>query len=238
MQRWYFIHIMKTAGTSFRTLLEAHPELRIYPTAQDLAQQEKGWYLGPRAVLGRSRKGHIDLSATQLLCGHYAAGFSEALAGEWRRVTFLRDPVQRSLSRIAHRHRHSGPARPLDLWHYLEDADFVDRHIRDYQTKVFALEPDANVNRACAIDADGFARACARLRAVDLVGLTEAFPASIRLFEALSGWRFPAPPHVNKSPPLTASPEVIAHIARLVPHDLELYALAREDFAARIASLR
>ncbi len=237
MQRWYFIHIMKTAGTSFRAMLEAHPGLRIYPTAQDLTQQEKGWYLGPRAVLAQSHSGGIDLSETHVLCGHYAASFSEALEGDWHRVTFLRDPILRSLSRIAHRHRHVRSARPLDLWHYLEDTDFVDRHIRDYQTKVLALAPDANVNRACAIDTACFARACAKLHAINLVGLTEEFAASIRLFEVMSGWRFSKLPHINKSISLNASPEVIARIKHLVPHDLELYALAREQFAARLAAL-
>ena len=239
MDRWFFIHIMKTAGTSFRTMLEETPGLTFYPTKAELAQHPRRWYPTAPELLARIERGEVDLAARQFLCGHYSANLTDALPGRWRTVTFLRDPVRRSLSMIAHRHgkasRLNRFVRP-NISKWLDNADFVEAQIRDYQTKVFAIPGAEDVNRAHPIDDAAFARATARLAEIDFVGLTEQYAASIGLFEAMAGVRFAPLPHANRSRGYAATEDELARIRALVPYDLALYELARDKLRAQLAT--
>lgn len=237
MDRWLFIHIMKTAGTSFRTMLEGTPEAAIYPTEEELARRPNRWYPTASELLERVGRGEIDLSARRFLCGHYAAGLSDHLPGPWRRVTFLRDPVRRSLSMIAHRHfKESRLNRFLkpNVSKYLDREDFVERQIRNYQTKVLALDGRENVNLVHPIDEAAFRRAEARLHEIDLVGLTERFAESVRLLEDMAGIRFAALAHQNKSRGYAASEAEVERIRALVPFDLALYETASRKLSAQL----
>jgi hypothetical protein len=239
MDRWVFVHIMKTAGTSFRRMLRETPGVSVYPTVAELAVNGHRRYLPAAELLSRIESGEIDLSDRQFLCGHYQASFRENLPGTWRTVTFLRDPVRRTLSMIAHHHYHKGPLKRFvrpNVSRYLADETFVQSQIRDYQTKVFALPPTGSVNRPYAIDDAGFERAKARLLETDFVGLTEQFGQSIALFEAISGQRFVPPALANKSRRYSATDAEIARIRSLVARDIELYELAREKLRASIAA--
>ena len=239
MDRWFFIHIMKTAGTSFRTMLEQTPDLPIYPTKAELAQHPRRWYPTAPELLGRIERGEVDLSTRRFLCGHYSANLTDALEGPWRTVAFLRDPVRRSLSMIAHRHskasRFNRFIKP-NISKYLDRTEFVEAQMRDYQTKVFALPADGDVNLASPVDDAAFERAKARLMEIDFVGLTEQYPQSLRLFEAMAGIRFAPLPHANKSRGYAPTEAEIARIRALVPYDIELYELAREKLRAQLAA--
>lgn len=229
MDRWLFIHIMKTAGTSFRTMLEETPEALIYPTNEELGRHPRRWYLTAPELLERIARGEIDLSTRRFLCGHYSANLTDHLPGDWRTVTFLRDPVRRSLSMIAHRHfKESRLNRFLkpNVSKHLDREDFVERQIRDYQTKVFALDGRGNVNHAHPVDDAAFERAKARLLEIDFVGLTERFAESVRLLESMAGIRFAALAHANKSRGYAATEAEVERIRALVPYDLALYEIA------------
>ncbi len=239
MDHWFFVHIMKTAGTTFRKMLTETQGVPVYPTAEELAANRGRWYLPPDQLVSRIESGEINLTDRQFLCGHYSASLPEMIPGSWRTVTFLRDPVRRTLSMIAHHHSRQGRLRRFfnpNFSRYLADETFVENQIRDYQTKVFALPPTGNVNRPYAIDDAGFERAKDRLRAMDFVGLTEQLDQSIALFEAISGQRFAPPAFFNKGQRYSASEAEIAQIRSLVARDIELYELARERLRTRIAA--
>lgn len=230
MDRWFFIHIMKTAGTSFRSMLEQTFPTGIYPTREELAQHPRRWYPTAPELLRRIEEGEVDLSNRRFLCGHYAADLQPLLPGDWRAVAFLRDPVRRSLSMIAHRHSKASRLNRFikpNISKYLDREDFIEGQIRNYQTKVFAIGGSDDVNLPHPVDDAAFERAKARLMAVDFVGLTEQYQQSIQLFEAMSGIKFAPLPHANKSRGYTATDAEIAHIRKLVPYDIELYELAR-----------
>ena len=239
MDRWLFVHIMKTAGTSFRTMLEETSEAAIYPTKEELERHPKRWYLTAPELLERIERGEIDLSARRFLCGHYAADLTHYLPGPWRTVTFLRDPVRRSLSMIAHRHvkgsRLNRFLKP-NVSKYLDEEDFVERQIRNYQTKVFALDGRGNVNHAYPIDEAAFERAKARLTEIDFVGLTERYAESIRLLQAMSGIKFAALAHENKSRGYAASEAELDRIRALVPYDIALYEIASRKLRAQLGA--
>lgn len=239
MERWFFIHVMKTAGTSFRRMLEETFDAEIYPTKQELELRPRGWYYPASELLEQVELGNIDLGSRRFLCGHYSANLQTLLPGPWRTVTFLRDPVRRSLSMIAHRHdkvsRLNRFFRP-NISKYLDDEDFVERQIHNYQTKIFALDGTARVNQAHPIDEVAFQRAKIRLENIDFVGLTEQYAQSIRLFEMKAGLKFAPLMHANKSSGYAPSEAELARIRALVPYDVELYELAKEKLRAELGA--
>jgi hypothetical protein len=240
MDQWVFVHIMKTAGTSFRRVLLDTPAVSLYPRREELAGNPHRWYLPAYELVSRIESGALDLSDREFLIGHYPASLPERLPGVWRSATFLRDPVRRTLSMIAHHHFSQGRLRRLlkpNVARYLADEAFVASQIRDYQTKVFALPPTGNVNGPGAIDDAAFKRARARLLAMDVVGITEQFGPSIALFQAVSGRRFAPPVFINRSRGYSATAAECAHIRSLVPHDIELYELARERLRTSLAAV-
>jgi hypothetical protein len=239
MDRWLFVHVMKTAGTSFRLMLEEQFDQDIYPTKEELKKLRNGWYLRPDELLARIHDGQIDLERRRIICGHYAVNLRDRLPGRWRTVVFLREPVARSLSMIAHSRRHGTlyERKLARTSHWLRKQDFVANLVENYQTKVLAMDGTGNVNRACKVDREIFAQARRNLETIDLVGLTEQFAESVALFDAMSGMRFSHRiVHANKAPGRAAAVDErdVEAIRRLVPYDLELYELVREKLGDRL----
>jgi len=237
VDRWLFIHVMKTAGTSFRAMLEASLGPELYPSRDELAALPNRFYPDAPVLLGQLADGRLDLSGRRVLCGHYAARLAGHLDGEWRGAIFLRDPVRRTLSRIAQTHKMRSRLNRFtkpSVARYLDDADFVAKQLRDYQTKVLAMPGDGMVNTAHPIDDAAFARACATLDAMDFVGLTERFADSVALFERLSGIALGPVAHANRSRGTAPSAADIARIEAIVPRDMEIYARARAKLEAAL----
>ena len=99
----FFMHIPKTAGSSFRRFLER-------------AVRESGGSVGVRSrdgIWSASSESYLsyeefrsDLAASyrqsDLLCGHYPFHVTELLPPETLLVTVLRDPLERALSHVKH----------------------------------------------------------------------------------------------------------------------------------------
>jgi hypothetical protein len=239
MDRWLFLHVMKTAGTSFRAMLEEGLGAAVYPSDAEVRAQPHGWYYDADTLFRLIDGGRLDLGSRQMVCGHYAARLVEVLPahlpGRWRTVTFLRDPVARTLSMISHsaKYRPGIPGlrrfRKVNIGRALADPGFIESQVRNYQAKVFAMDPTGDVNAPFAVDAASFRRARAALEAADVVGLTERLEPSIRLFEATSGIAVAeSVPQRNVSRGYNATDEELERVRALVPWDIELYELARE----------
>jgi hypothetical protein len=220
-------------------MLEEQFDQEIYPTKEELTQLRNGWYLRPEELLARIHDGKIDLERRRIICGHYAVNLRDHLPGPWRSVVFLREPVARSLSMIAHGRRHGTlyERKLARTSHWLRKPGFVANLIENYQTKVLAMDGTGNVNRACKVDREMFARARRNLDSLDLAGLTEQFAESVALFDAMSGMRFSDRiVHANKAPGRADAVDDrdVEAIRRLVPYDIELYELAREKLGERL----
>lgn len=241
-EKLFFIHVMKTAGTSFRTMLVASvgaPD-RVYPNDRDLARLPNGFYPSPEELL-RTRVRSFDV-----LVGHYPAFMGERYFGtDFRSIVFLREPVARTLSMIVHRIERWPHSAGLSPHQVLDDAAFVRNQIQDYQTKIFAFdsieECASSVNRPLAIGPARYDRALERLERVDVVGLTERFDASLQVVEARTGLCFGKPVHTNRGqsrPELLSRDErLVERIRALIPNDLRLYQAATRIFERQLASV-
>jgi len=84
----YFLHIPKTAGTSFIALLDSYFDVdSIYP--------EKVWH----ELL---KKDHTNFSKYKLVRGHFGYNVNQVFHRKPIYLTMLRDPVERTISQFEH----------------------------------------------------------------------------------------------------------------------------------------
>ena len=177
-QRILVIHIMKTAGTSLRHMLEneygAH---QVYPGDFYLSKLPNGWYPLGREVL----KNYNKLPPHKVLVGHFTAAMNDMLPRSYRTAIFLREPVQRSLSMLAHFSRTNGVSVPK----LLEDPHFMSTHIEDYQTRILGASGVCDPGEVELINNEVFNQAQERLKNITFVGITEEFGKSCQVFDRM-----------------------------------------------------
>jgi hypothetical protein len=137
---FFFVHVMKTGGTSLRIHAEANfaPD-EVFPP-QDLGRFEAmvacidvSGYLAvtpeQRRVL-RFYSGHVPLAVADL-------AVPEALT-----ITLVRDPVGRTLSYLKQSQRDHPEHRALSLEEIYDDPWFFPRMIENHQTKMLSMSAD------------------------------------------------------------------------------------------------
>lgn len=193
----FFVHVMKTAGTSARVMMERKFREELYPNSRDLKLNPRREYLAAKELVELSKTSD-DLSQKKVIFGHYpcALALSGLVVSDPFVATFLRDPLERSISMVAHRLRNRQLPDDLlkgkkPLRDVILHQDFMARQIVNYQTKVFSLEdPLVDVNEPAITDSAALDRAKLRISEIDFVGITENFKESMRLLESLIDVRF------------------------------------------------
>lgn len=232
------IHTMKTGGTSLRRAMASVAGLDgIYPSDEDLAELPNRWYPGPRDLLDTVED--PQRPRARVVIGHLPYVFADAMTPRPKVVTVVREPVARTISIIEHRRRRSPDYSDASYDDMLDQDHFVERQVRDYQTKVFALDsleecPD-HVNVALEIDDDRFQRALTRLEQVDVLGLTEDMPDFLDRLATTFGLS-PIPTRRDnqgtyEAPSLSESTR--RRIEEVTVRDRILYARAKELVAAQ-----
>jgi hypothetical protein len=103
----FFMHIPKTAGTSFRRFLER--SMRERGASVSLRERDGFWsddsesYLDYGTIVSDAGRALRDFD---LVCGHYPYHVSELMPPDTIVVTILRDPILRCLSHIKHQMAH------------------------------------------------------------------------------------------------------------------------------------
>jgi len=215
-QRYFFVHVMKTGGTSFVfQLLRNFDADSVYPhealdrrsptdvepyTSVALLEQ-----LSPERRAGiRVYTGHVPFAARVLMGPDVAT------------LTLLREPVARTVSVLKHFKRLWPRYRDLSL-DAIYDDELVYRHFcENFQARVFAIEPgDRTRSFASAaeydalraalddpthlsaalgpdatvvVDADRLERAKHNLATVDVLGVNDGFDAFIAELRDRFGW--------------------------------------------------
>jgi hypothetical protein len=235
-----FIHIPKTAGSSFlSTLVKAN-----------LSSDEM--YNVPGGILSVMRRNELSSARkATFIHGHLAHGIHHLTRQPTQYTTFLRDPIDRAIS-----------------WYYwikdLKRIDLFRRHpLRNYADSVSIKEFYENrshsneqtrylsgalsnslykIWRFDALDRWHLKRAKKHLEACTCFGLLEHFDLSVALFQKTFNWheRIDAPRRrkTRKRPTLDEikeiAPSVITELREYHKLDLELYEFARNLFRERV----
>ncbi|MGM0988738.1 MAG: hypothetical protein ACQEXI_17415 [Pseudomonadota bacterium] len=209
----FFVHIPKTAGTSFRVGLEeafgsediAYNYGAGSPKTSGLFLDQAGGFLRDHWCL---RKRFED-AGVKAVSGHVSAMQYMPLLGAMRTLTFLREPLQRMASEYAHFVRH----------HEYKGSfhDFYSRPImHNRQSKILN-----------GVD----------LEAIGFVGLTERYTESLALLNARYGLEIPRREDNRDKQRQGAAHQISAEdeaeLKRLNRRDIRLYEQAAELFEAR-----
>lgn len=225
--RILLVHIPKTAGTSFRRMLQEEygPRL-VYPGEPHLERLPHGWYPSGTELL----EDYPFLPPHNVLVGHVAASLADLLPKPYRPVVFLRDPVQRSISLLNHWSR----ALDVPIAEIVNDDHFMTTRVLDFQTRSLGADGVADTGAARPADDLMLARAIERLDSLDFVGLTERFEESCHRFDERFRTRisrFIRRDNVLR-PEGCEHSDLIPLVEPLVQRDRVLYAAAAERFTS------
>jgi hypothetical protein len=245
----YFLHIPKTAGTSFISILH---------------QRFPAEVICPACLWSDLLRIPTEHRATyRLYRGHFYAYLGPFLGRRLRHVTFLRDPIERSLSHYAHVVRepphyfHARAREQGDLLTFLRDPA-TNPLISNFQTRSLALslDPSAFAETLAPAEIDAFgleralettmpaslsdaellARAKAMIDECVAVGLVEHFRESVGAIARRLRWPdVSADPRLNIAPGRPGrdalDPETLALLREQTSLDRELYDYARARLA-------
>lgn len=211
-----FVHIPKTAGTSFRNALEN--KLGNVKVAMDYGLQYEGT---SQCVKNYFKHGdayefyqQFTEKEYEVLSGHFNVGKYINLFSAQSTVTFLRDPVKRVISEYSHFKRH------FDYQGSLEDFYTWDRN-RNFQSRKIG-----NIPR----------------QALGLVGLTERYDESLELVEDRFGIKLPfAKANIDPTglaEKLSVTEEELSKIREENTLDVELYDSVVTEFELQLSMMR
>ncbi len=224
---YFFIHIMKTAGTT----LQAHATSN-FPGALFPDPRVDDMYTAYMSIpylldLPDERRTRIDFYR-----GHYPAVVTELIGIDLVTLTLVRDPVERTISFLKQNKRMSEPHRDLSLEEIYEDDWFFPTQIHNHQAKMFAMSPDDDLNSffdVIDIDDRRLARAKANLAKIDLVGLSHEFDTFLGALHDRYGWHISPVDRARESTePWTVDAAFRRRIAADNAADMEFYEYARD----------
>jgi hypothetical protein len=236
IDRFFFIHLQKTAGT---TLIHRLPRCfrpnEIYPNASDGAIE--------RAVISvdylRSRW-RIRGNEIRIVTGHFPLCTTELLGGNFTTLTVLREPVERTLSYLRH-HREMTPAdrsKPLEAIY--DDPFRFHGFIHNHMVKMLSLttvEMGDGALTQVDLNPAALERARENLERIDLVGLQERFGEFWEELLHRFGWQLGNLAYSNQTRPVPVPQAFRDRIARDNAMDTDLYEHAR-TLCARWAKRR
>jgi hypothetical protein len=197
-QTYYFLHIPKTAGTSVSSWLLARGGVRFCP--DNLWSQ----------LLRRDR---ASLGDYDFFAGHFYTGLADYLDRDLTTFTFLRNPVQRSISHYLHIMRekehylHQRAHKLGSFMAFMQDPQTMPM-LYNFQTRALSMELDVTavqtalrnpddspfaLERYIESDLDGYSsrvnlpRAMAFLDCCRFVGITECLGTSLAELQRILG---------------------------------------------------
>jgi hypothetical protein len=230
-----FVHIPKTAGTWFTEFLAGHFD------AEQIAPP----------LFGHIARTNFSDPEKMLFCGHFLYSNFQAVERTLLPLTFLRDPIARTISQYLSLHnsanftkswRESSTPEEADATEWIQKASFDDfvrsenpivrGHIRDVQTNFLS-----STHRD---DPTFLSSAIANLERFFFVGIQELSAISMAMFQLQTGSRWsPTKAQMNVSKPskIELSKAGRERLYELTEHDRKLYAAALRIFDRRTAEV-
>jgi hypothetical protein len=250
----FFVHVMRTGGSTFRThLQQVFGARRVYPdTSVDLdlpAVEESthnpfGHPIEDQAALDsyisvdKLRRIPVARRAEiRAYVGHFPFVVTELLDLELTTITLLREPVDRTLSQLRIAKQRRRQFADASLEEIYEDGFEFPFFIHNHQAKVFSMEVGDRLESVLdVIDVDErrLAVATANLEKVDVLGLQDRYRSFLADIERRFGWTLARQPDRNVS---DGSREVSPAFRRRIEQDnaadVELYQHARRLLGER-----
>jgi hypothetical protein len=239
IQRYVFIHVMKTGGRTLLSHLRANfePDER-YPHDKldfrfdgDISRLEVDYLAG----LPTERRRRIRVYA-----GHYPYVAFQLLGERFVTMTLLRDPVERTISLLRQFRRKdpwadAGPEyRPPTLEQVYANPVVFGPLVHNHQTKIFSMTEGDHPRTYMddiEIDESRLDLAKRNLATVDIVGLTERYDEFLRELTNRTGWVVAPDVRKNVTPEDELQPvsdSLRRQIAEDNRIDIEFYEYARE----------
>lgn len=225
---FFFIHVMKTAGTTFVAHLD-----RIFPPEQVYPND---CYPGSPAARYIRVPLLAELTAEQragirLYRGHLPM-FAADIVGADHMLTLLREPIDRAISHLLHAARLTPRFEGRSLEAVYEDEMQHRGFFVDHQVKQFALRADDGAKSNMfhlTIDEDRFRLAVENLERLSVLGLTERWDEFLAELSRRFGWAF----HPLDAMQVNPGPrEIPAALRRRIiddnAADIEFYEVARK----------
>jgi hypothetical protein len=242
--RFFFVHIMKTAGSALRLRLINHfGKAAVYPTGGLDGTDPLELYLSTDRLLEQLRARGDQI---RVITGHFPLRTAELIDGPVSTLTLLREPVERTLSYLRQQredpsvlrflaqrtHEASQAAgRPLtEIYDDLRGLGGTDNTM----TRMFSLTPREMIDSMLTpmeLNRGHLERAREALARVDAVGLQERFEEFCERLTARFGWRLGEAEIANATDPFEVPEGLRAQIAEDNAFDVELY-----EFAERLVA--
>lgn len=225
----FFLHIPKTAGTTFRLIMRQHFHGCPTQPSRYVEIKNRGYphFFYPMELP------ESEIEKCRYLSGHYSIIFKHLMGKNCQVLTFLRDPVARAISNLNHFKQNNHLFRDLQIE---EIYDYVKVSMNNMQVRYLAprhfegnlsLLPNQSVCEHIFNDAEENLRLCF------LVGICEYFDTSIALLEKKWNTRLGYKSHTRQNvtkQKAALSTELIEKIKTDNVYDIQLYNTARELF--------
>ena len=239
-RQFFFVHVMKTAGTTFaRQLQQQFPKESIYPCREIdwISEHDFEAYVNIPRLLALTSERRAGI---RIYTGHFPFFVCGQIDPRLITLTVLRDPIERTISVLKHFKRVEERFHDLSLEAVYDDRQIFRFFVENHQTKVFSLALDDNeqaINCGLDVDAARFARARENLARVDVIGLTEEYDRFLAEVRDRFGWWPGGVDLAERANVSTEDWEVSGpfreRIATDNAYDLELYEIAKDLVRSR-----
>lgn len=223
---YYFLHIPKTAGTSFRFSLYTYfsPNI-VYPNTVEYYLKNKSKYISWNEFV--KTKSHEFPDTMKLLIGHFGLNPLDYYQHNLpKSLCFFRDPLKRVMSTI--------------VYHQQKNRRFANMTIEEILDKQLTREAALqSIHLGYDLQKDNWQQVIANLSKLEFVGISEHFEQSIKLCNRTFNWHLKPvkPRNVGSYTPSMFSDEQISRIKEITKTDRRLYDRAIEIFDRRCKAL-
>lgn len=140
-RQFFFIHLMKTAGTTFRVqAAQNFDPSEIFPWQLGVGDFERiVQYVGVHQFLDLAPE---TRDRVRFFSAHIPFVVAELTAPEAVKISVVREPIERTLSYLRHCQRDHVEHRGKTLEEIYEDPWYFSRFIENHQTKMFSMSAE------------------------------------------------------------------------------------------------
>lgn len=170
-EQFFFMHIPKTGGTTFRKMLTNYfQEDCYYPSQEDLIHNN-GKYFSQKELL----EYHSSILEKSLIIGHYNMDIVPYLKSDVKIIAFFRNPIDRVLSHVNHLINH-------DIIFKGKDPNYVIKNrissISNIQSRAMGFKPKSK----------NFKVVLNSLKKLDFIGIMEYYDESLESINNKYNW--------------------------------------------------